>query len=141
VFPQPPSVVYDAWTKPEILRIWWKIGDGWITDKVEANVEVGGGFVLGATEKKSGLTHVVRGVYHEVVPSKRLVFSFEVEGEESSIHEELVTVEFSDLYGDTRMNLTHTKIRKGDPKILRTVGWEANLGQLAGYLSEVGPQK
>ena len=94
----------------------------------------GGAFRLGLRSLGGEESHVVHGTYHEVVPPQKLVFSFIVEGEEKSEVEELVAITFEDFHGDTRMELTHDKIRKGGPVTSRLRGWEANVANLSQFL-------
>jgi uncharacterized protein YndB with AHSA1/START domain len=131
IFPASPEVVFEAWTNPEHMKGWWKFGEGWITDVASVDLRKGGEFRIGASHVKTGETLVVRGVYHEVVPAKRLTFSFILEGGIATENEELVTVQFEDFHGDTRMELTHSNLKKDESRILREKGWEAMLGNLA----------
>jgi uncharacterized protein YndB with AHSA1/START domain len=135
VFPNPPNIVFDAWTNPEHLKNWWRITEGWAANIVSVDLRRGGAFRLGLKALAGGETHIVNGIYHEIIPPRKLVFSFNVEGEKTSQTEELVTIEFHDFHGDTRMELTHTRIRRGEPRVVRENGWEATLGSLGAYLS------
>jgi uncharacterized protein YndB with AHSA1/START domain len=66
-----PEKVWRAFTDPEALRAWW----GQKECTVEVDVRVGGRyrFVLRDPE---GVCHDVRGVYREVVPHQKLVFTW-----------------------------------------------------------------
>jgi uncharacterized protein YndB with AHSA1/START domain len=70
-YPVAPEKVWRAWTDPEALRLWWNQAEG----SVEMDVRVGGRyrFVLRDPE---GVYHDIRGVYREVVPHQRLVFTW-----------------------------------------------------------------
>jgi len=134
VFAASPASVFDAWTNPKHLKNWWKIDEGWAVNIADLDLRNGGTFRLGLRAQDTGDTHVVSGTYYEVVPPRKLVFSFVVEGEEQSEIEERVTVEFSDLHGDTKVDLTHARIRKGESTTFRERSWEAILGNLGAYL-------
>ena len=136
IFPNSQEAVFDAWTNPEHMKGWWQFGEGWITDVALVDLRKGGEFRIGATNAKTGDTLVVRGVYHEIVPPRRLTFTFIIEGQISTEGEELVTVEFQDLHGDTKMELTHTRIKRDESRTLREKGWEAMLGHLETFLSK-----
>jgi uncharacterized protein YndB with AHSA1/START domain len=69
----PPAKVYAAWTEPEKLTRWFGPDSGAVT-KAETDLRVGGRFhVVFFTE--DGEEHDVSGVYREVVPDERLVFT------------------------------------------------------------------
>jgi len=93
VFRAPPPLVFDAMTKPELLRRWWaprSLGVSLI--ECEADVRVGGRYryVFG----RPGQTVMAfSGVYREVVPGSRVVYTqiFEPMPEAG---EGLITTEF-----------------------------------------------
>jgi uncharacterized protein YndB with AHSA1/START domain len=69
VFDAPRDLIYDAWTKPEILMRWFG-PRGWSLDVCEVDLRVGGKwrFVLrGPDGKEMGMG----GVYRELVPPER----------------------------------------------------------------------
>jgi uncharacterized protein YndB with AHSA1/START domain len=75
----PPAKVYAAWTDPAQLARWFGPADT-INDSVKAtlDVRVGGKFRASFTGCMDGNTeyHEVGGVYREVVPNEKLVFSW-----------------------------------------------------------------
>jgi uncharacterized protein YndB with AHSA1/START domain len=79
-FDGPARLVYEAWTKPELLKQWWAPKSmGMSLLSCEADVRVGGGyrFVFGHEGSK---TIAFFGKYLEVTPPSRLVWTNE-EGE------------------------------------------------------------
>src|SRR5688572_32894061 len=71
-FDAPRKLVFDAWTKPELLKRWLGVFGGWSMDVCEVNLKVGGSYRFvwrGPDGTKMGMG----GVYREVVPSERLV--------------------------------------------------------------------
>jgi uncharacterized protein YndB with AHSA1/START domain len=75
VFRAPPRLVFDAMTRPELLRRWWAPRAlGVIMIEVEADVRVGGSYryVFGHPGQPS---MAFSGVYREVVPGARLVYT------------------------------------------------------------------
>jgi uncharacterized protein YndB with AHSA1/START domain len=69
----PPERVYAAWTQPDLLRQWFAPRP-WTTPVAELDVRPGGSqrFVLRSPE---GEEFPHRGVYLEVVPNARLVYT------------------------------------------------------------------
>src|SRR6267154_3428633 len=71
VFDAPRRLVFDAFSKPELLRRWFG-PRGWSLVVCEVDLRVGGGFrfvMRGPDGKDMGM----RGVYREVVPPERSV--------------------------------------------------------------------
>lgn len=71
----PPSLVYAAWTRPDMLVRWFGPDAGPVLS-AEADVRVGGSYrIRFATE--DGEEHVVLGDYLEVVHDAKLVFTWQ----------------------------------------------------------------
>ena len=70
----PPQKVYQAWTQPEQMIRWWG-GNNEASRIAETDVRVGGRFHVGF-KGDNGEQHDVSGTYKEVVPDRRLVFSW-----------------------------------------------------------------
>jgi uncharacterized protein YndB with AHSA1/START domain len=69
--------VFEAWTRPELLRQWWVPKSiGLVLLSLEQDVRVGGGYrlVLGLVDSK---TMAFFGKYIEVVPPSRLSWTNE----------------------------------------------------------------
>jgi uncharacterized protein YndB with AHSA1/START domain len=41
-FDAPAEAVFDAWTRPEVMRRWWHAGPDWETPEAEVDLRVGG---------------------------------------------------------------------------------------------------
>ena len=71
VFDAPRHLVFDAFSKPELLKRWFG-PRGWSLVVCEVDLKVGGGFrfvLRGPDGKEMGM----RGVYREIVPPERSV--------------------------------------------------------------------
>ena len=100
-FDGPARLVYEAWTKPELLKQWWAPKSmGMSLLSCEADVRVGGGyrFVFGHEGSK---TVSFFGKYLEVTPPSRLVWTND-EGEDAAV----TTVTFEDKDGQTLLVLS-----------------------------------
>ncbi|HEU5050575.1 MAG TPA: SRPBCC family protein [Gemmatimonadales bacterium] len=77
-FAAPRALVYRAWTTPELIRKWWAGQRGEVTS-AEVDLRVGGRwrFVM---EAEGGFEVGFHGVYREVVPNERLVYTEVFEG-------------------------------------------------------------
>ena len=69
----PPEKVYQAWTDPALLRQWFAPLP-WTTPTVETDVRPGGSSLV-VMRGTDGTEFPNRGVYLEVVPNRRLVFT------------------------------------------------------------------
>jgi len=101
VFQAPRQLVYDAFSKPEILKKWFG-PRGWALVTCDVDPRVGGGFrfVLRSPE---GRDLGMRGVYRELVPPERSVHS---ESFDDFPGESLVTAAFAERSGETTMVAT-----------------------------------
>ena len=100
-FDGPARVVFDAWTKPELLMQWWAPKSFGITFvSCEADVRPGGTyrFVFGHPDFDQPMAFV--GRYLEVDPPRRLVWTNE-ESEDGSV----TTVTFDEKDGRTHLVL------------------------------------
>ena len=72
VFDAPRSLVFDAWTKPELLKRWLGVRGGWTFAVCEVDLKVGGAYRFvwrGPDGREMGMG----GVYREIVRPERLV--------------------------------------------------------------------
>jgi uncharacterized protein YndB with AHSA1/START domain len=96
----PPELVFKAYIDPELIREWW--GPRRYTTTIDKmDVRPGGAwrFIHRAPD---GGQHAFNGVYREIVPAKRLVYTFNYEGTPG--HEAVETVTFEEVEGGkTRM--------------------------------------
>jgi uncharacterized protein YndB with AHSA1/START domain len=95
----PADIVFDAWTKPELLKRWWVPKSVPITLlSVEMDVRVGGTYRL-VFQVDPTTTMAFFGRYLEVSPPSRLVWTNE-EGEDDAV---VTTVTFDEEGGRTRL--------------------------------------
>lgn len=72
VFDAPRRLVFDAYTKPELLKRWLGVFDGWSLAVCEIDLRAGGTYRY--VWRKQGAPEMgMRGVYREVVPPERIV--------------------------------------------------------------------
>ena len=102
VFDAPQALVFDAWTKPELLKN-WLMAPGRSMEVCEIDLKVGGSyrFVWRGPNKKDVGMH---GTYREVVPPQRYVRT--EAWEEWDGGETLVTTIFEEQGGSTRFTTT-----------------------------------
>jgi uncharacterized protein YndB with AHSA1/START domain len=71
-FDAPRDLVFDAWTKPELLKRWLGVRAGWSMTVCEIDLTVGGAYRY-VWSGPDGAEMGMGGVYREIVEPKRLV--------------------------------------------------------------------
>jgi uncharacterized protein YndB with AHSA1/START domain len=135
-FNGPARLVYEAWTKPELLKQWWAPKSmGMPLLSCEADVRVGGGyrFVFGHEGSK---TMAFFGKYLEVTPPSRLVWT----NEEGEGGQAVTTVTFEEKGGKTLLVLheLHPSKEATDEAIGFGEGLRETFGQLDELLASLG---
>ena len=104
-FSAPREMVFDAFTKPELVKRWLVGPDGWSMPVCEMDLRVGGKFRWVWKNDKTGATMGMGGVYKEITPPSRLV-NTERFDEAWYPGEGLLTTEFVEKGGKTTMTAT-----------------------------------
>jgi uncharacterized protein YndB with AHSA1/START domain len=65
-------LVYEAWTRPELLKRWLGVFGGWTLDVCQIDLKVGGSYRY-VWRGPDGAEMGMRGVYREIVPAERIV--------------------------------------------------------------------
>ena len=72
VFDAPRNLVFEAWTKPELLKRWLGARGGWSMVVCEVDLRVGGAYRF-VWRGPDGAEMGMGGVYREIAPPERLV--------------------------------------------------------------------
>jgi uncharacterized protein YndB with AHSA1/START domain len=72
VFDAPRRLVFDAHTRPELVKRWLGVRGGWSLEVCEIDLRVGGAFRY-VWRGPGGTEMGMRGVYREIVPAERIV--------------------------------------------------------------------
>jgi uncharacterized protein YndB with AHSA1/START domain len=104
VFNAPRELVFKAWTDPKQLAEWW--GPKSFTNPVcEVDPKLGGALKI-VMRAPGGGEYPMKGVFREIVPPSRLVFTnIAVDKDGNHIIEGLTTVTFADEGGKTKLTL------------------------------------
>lgn len=104
VFDAPRRLVYDAYTKPELLKRWLGVHNGWVLAVCEIDLKVGGTYRY-VWRGPDGMEMGMRGVYKELIPSERVVATekFDQPWYEG---EAVGTVTFDEQDGKTTLTMT-----------------------------------
>jgi uncharacterized protein YndB with AHSA1/START domain len=104
LFNAPRQLVYDAWTKPELLRRWLHGLEKWTLAVCDMDVRPGG-TIRWVWRGPAGEEMGLRGTYQEVVPPERLVHT-ELFDEDWTGGETLVTLVLTEQAGTTTCAMT-----------------------------------
>jgi len=131
VFPVQPEKVWRAWIDPDALRVWLDQADspGW---EAELDVRVGGRYRF-AMRHPDGAGYEARGVYREVVPQRRLVFTWSWR-DGARTDEALVTVQLTPVAAGTELVFTLDPVV--DPR--ERDAWRADFRRMGLLLQEAG---
>ena len=121
VFPAPRERVFQAWTEPAILKKWWG-PKGATTPVIEIDLQVGGKYRFGMQFPGQDILYV-NGVYREVQPPERLVFTWCWEQPEMDFGESQVTVEFHERGSTTEVSLRHETFPNKEICKQHEAGW------------------
>lgn len=134
-FDAPIARVFDAWSKPEMLSRWFGPRLYPVTH-CELDFRPGGKMSVTMTGP-DGVAHTSTGIYQEVVPLERIIWTFGFPGGDPDLVH--TTVLFEDLGGKTRVHVRQA-FRELTPEtepFARGMqeGWTQTLENLGAYLS------
>lgn len=127
-----PAKVWAAITQPELMLQWW-CPDAGPTLSVVAEVHPGGRFSV-VFRLLNGDEHNPTGVYQEVVPEEKLVFTWDLPG--AAEPESLVTFRLEPFDGGTMLTLTHEHLPNEEARDSHEQGWNGLLNKLPLFLGE-----
>jgi len=136
IFAAPRALVFAAWTQPEHLRH-WSAPHGFTIPVSKGDLRAGGKW-RACMVTPQGEKLWLHGVYREVVPNEKLVFTHTwEEGEGAPGHETLLTVRFSDLGRKTKVVLTQTGFDSAASRDGHRGGWSECLERLQELLTKL----
>lgn len=127
-----PARVWAAITRPEQMLQWWG-PDAGPTLSVVADVRPGGRFSV-VFRLLDGSEHNPTGVYQEVVPEKKLVFTWEFASRPEP--DSLVTFRLEPFEGGTELTLTHEQLPDEAARKSHEAGWSGLLDKLPVFLGD-----
>ena len=136
-FDAPRTRLWDAWTKPELLRRWLLGPDDWVLDVCDVDLRPGGALRWVWKREKDGTTMGLSGEYREVVAPARLV-NTEVFDERWYPGDALITLELTESGGRTHTRSTwRYDTREARDVVLKTAisGVEVSYDRLAEVLA------
>src|SRR5687767_10102986 len=121
---------FHAWTDPGQLQQWFAVAEGFTTPLAEVDLKVGGKYRLGMKAPGDNPLLIVGGIYQEILPPEKLVFTWQWESANSDEPETLVTVEFYEREGVTEIVLKHELFKDVMQRNKHGEGWAGCLDHL-----------
>mgnify|MGYP000847427179 FL=1 len=149
--------VWKAWTDPDLIAQWWGPA-GFTAPVIEVDLREGGRYLF-SMRSPVGQEFWSTGVYREIVPMERLVYTDSFADAEGNVvpastygmsedwpDELTVTVTFEDHGDGTKVILREAGAPAGEPLEQAEAGWNESLDKLAGVFGDgsaapVGQQK
>ena len=126
----PPAKVWAAITQADLMLRWWGPDAGPTLDVV-ADVRPGGRFSV-VFRLLNGDEHNPTGTYREVVPERKLVFTWEWAGMPE--RESLVTFLLKPIDGGTELTLIHEHLPDEAARDSHEQGWNGWFDKLLAFL-------
>lgn len=100
-----PARVFAAWADPESKRRWYFCDDSWVLTEHQLDFRPGGRERM-TVQPPSGVVHAFDGLYYEIIPERRIIYSYDmlVGGERISVS--LATIELAPDAAGTRLVFT-----------------------------------
>ena len=140
-----PQRVFEAWTRPELLRQWFHATDNHEPCVAETDLRVGGRFRVGMrlrddanSKPGQGCDHaagerqfIAGGTYREIQINRKLAFTWQWESGTDAGHEMLITLDFQPSPGGgTELTLTQERFPNEQSRKSHEQGWGGCLDHL-----------
>lgn len=132
IYAAPVASVYAAWTDPQQVSQWMAPSDDFGRTEATIDLRVGGRYRV-VMHGPDGEVHRVGGIYREVVPNHKLVYTWAWDS--TPERESIVTVEFRPSGHNTELVLTHERFADTEARDKHQQGWNGCLDRLSRYLS------
>lgn len=129
----PATRVYEACTDPAQLKEWWG-PEGVRTRSLDADPRIGGKYRWDLVNQE-GEEMTAFGEYRELVPDKRIVFTWQwADDDVWQNRTSVVTIEFFDRHGGTELRLRHEQLPSEESRDRHNQGWNSVLDHLEKFL-------
>jgi uncharacterized protein YndB with AHSA1/START domain len=141
LFHVPRERLFAAWTDPQALMRWFSPSSDYSTPSTEVDFRVGGRYRIDM-KAADGSVYTVTGLYRDVRPPVRLVFTWVWEGKGrggrglTEFYDTLVTLQFRTIASGTELTLIHERFPNTEERDGHRSGWTGCLDHLAQILDE-----
>jgi uncharacterized protein YndB with AHSA1/START domain len=129
-FDAPRDLVWKVWSDPAHAKQWWG-PNGFTLPFVEMDQRPGGKW-RAQMRSPDGKDMWQHGVYREIVPPEKTVYTFVWDSEPE--HEMLVTVEFAERGNKTEMTFRQEGFSSADEKDGHEDGWNQTFDRMAAHI-------
>jgi uncharacterized protein YndB with AHSA1/START domain len=130
----PAHRVYHAWTDPAELKRWFG-PENVRTRNISADVRVGGKYRWDLTSPE-GEEMSAFGEYKELVPGKKIVFTWQWADDEAWQNRiSVVTIELFERQDGTELRLRHEQLPSEESRDRHNQGWNSLLDKLEQFIS------
>ena len=127
-----PEQVWQAWTDPKALSVWFGPGEDNSVIHARTDVRMGGSFCV-AFRMANGDEHEVNGIYREVLPASKLVFTWTWRS--APERESLVTLRLAPTATGTQMDFLHEQFWDEAERDDHEGGWLPTIDKLGRFLA------
>jgi uncharacterized protein YndB with AHSA1/START domain len=127
--PAPRALVYQAFTDPARMLEWFG-PHGFSATTVQLDVRVGGAW-RGGMRGPDGKERIASGIYREVIPNQRLVFTYAWEQDGARGHETVCEVDLTDAGKHTHLRFTQGRFPSAAEANGHQGGWTEAFEKLA----------
>lgn len=125
-FQASPASLFEAWTKPEELKKWFRFGEEPLKE-VTIDLRIGGQWQF-SHYSKEGYKETLGGLYEVITPNEKLVFTWRHQrilnnGETETTGESRVTISLNKNDNGVSMRLMHAGILSEDVRNGIGQGW------------------
>lgn len=138
----PPELIWQMWTEPEHVMRWWGPA-GFTSPECQIDLRVGGKYLF-CMESPEGVRYYTTGVYKELVPYERIVYTDQLADADGNVvlpsyynmgdnfpTELEVIVTLEDLGGRTKMTMTQVGMTSDYAHTGAEEGWNGSFDKLA----------
>jgi uncharacterized protein YndB with AHSA1/START domain len=125
-----PERIFEAWTRPEHLRVWWGPRPVTCSDAV-VDLRVGGDYRID-NALPDGKTVVIEGTFRRIERPRLLVYTWRMGQGEA--HPSLVTVRFEPRGDETEVVIVHENVSNEAARTSHLEGWNGCLDGLETFV-------
>ena len=138
-FDAPAALVFSLWSTPEHMKRWMG-PQGYVCPTAEIDFRVGGAY-RGMMKSPKNEENWFGGVYREIVPHRRLVFTFAWDAGPSGSVETLVTITFTERDGKTVQMFHQTPFTSVEARDRHVGGWTSAFDKQVAYAEKLAKEK
>lgn len=124
--------VFDAWTRPDVMRRWFHVARDWDTPEAEVDLRVGGK-VRVVMRRPDGTEAEAQGEYTLIDRPHRLVMTWTFDDDPSN--QQLMELSFSESEGSTTVLMVNSGISTDKRRGRQDEGWHGCFDELERVLA------